>query len=82
MLWVLIRSASLAPQCMFSWRNKKDTSTFRLKKVPFLRLWYLFEKKLSTWPILQYVSMYGSVDDINKIPGNKSFCLLSYTLQV
>ena len=43
MLWVLIRSARRGasneyPQHMFSWRNKKDISIFRMKKVPDLLL--------------------------------------------
>ena len=27
---------------MFSWRNKKNISTFQLKKAPYLELWYCF----------------------------------------
>ena len=43
MLWVLIRSASprrfwCVPQHMFSLRNKKDISSFQMKKMPYLLL--------------------------------------------
>ena len=44
MSWVLIRSTSGGAsneysQHMFSWRNKKNISTFYLKKVSYLKLW-------------------------------------------
>ena len=40
MLWVLIRSASP----LFSWRNKKDISIFRMKKASYLLLCFSFRK--------------------------------------
>ena len=44
MLWYSLEAprqgASIEyPQHMFSWRNKKDISIFRMKKVPYLLLW-------------------------------------------
>ena len=48
MLWVLIRSASNEyPQHMFSSRNKKEISSFRMKKVPYLLLCGSLQKDLS-----------------------------------
>ena len=40
-LWVLIWNSSLSTHNMFSWRNKKNISTFWLKKVPYLVLWIM-----------------------------------------
>ena len=36
------------PQHMFFLRNKKDISSFRMKKVPYLLLW------ISLWPIQSF----------------------------
>ena len=46
MSWVLIRGASNEyPQDMFSWRNKKDISIFRMKKAPYLLLCRRYHEK-------------------------------------
>ena len=62
MLWVLIRGASNEyPQRMFSLRNKKDNSIFRMKKVPYLLLWGLTHhanclpiRRQFAWNIISY----------------------------
>ena len=57
MLWVLIRSTSECAsnenlQYMFTWWCKKNISTFRLKKVPYLEPWWvvLFVCVEVLWP--------------------------------
>ena len=63
------------PRHMFSWRNKKDISIFRMKKAPYLLLWgeNMFNRgnmdtpegkadnKFCTQENLSYVSTYADL---------------------
>ena len=40
------------PQHMFSWRNKKDISIFRMKKAPYLLLCFLFHHEHVSWLLI------------------------------
>ena len=39
------------PQHMFSWRNKKDISSFRMKEAPYLLLCFLQKAHFTTFNI-------------------------------
>ena len=60
MLWVLIRSVS---QHMFSWRNKKNTGTFRLKDAPMDKVINVLEKTLFLYFLTLSMQWINSADD-------------------
>ena len=52
MLWLLLGAprwgaSNEYPQHIFSWRNKKNISIFRLEQVPCLELWIIFAVNMS-----------------------------------
>ena len=79
MLWYSLEAPQWSasneyPQHMFSWRNKKDISIFRMKKAPYLLLWSLYvchdvenvfvtRKPIGNWHLYMF---YGEIRKLFK----------------